>query len=117
MHAVVEVPGLATHPRSRPAVDTSRKNETFRPDATERNERNDALRHAVDVDRVGAVGEIARRSVRAKEVATIELQPAPDMQIESSRIRVAPDRVQRTEVVAAVKVVDPLLRRRLAVPP
>ena len=58
-----------------------------------------------------------RRAVLPEKMAAVEREPAPDGRLELGGLQAAPDRVERAEVVAGVKVVDPALRGLLAVGP
>src|SRR5438093_13011937 len=65
----------------------------------------------MNVDRVGAVMEVPHCTIRAEEMPSVELEPAPDARGELWRVRVLANRRQCTEVISRVEVVDPRLCR------
>src|SRR5436309_14458039 len=65
----------------------------------------------MNVDRVGAVMEVPHCTIRAEEMPSVELEPAPDARGELCRVRVLANRLQCTEVISSVEVVDPRLCR------
>ena len=88
-----------------------------RVEISKREECDDALRHAMNVHRIGAIMKVSGSTVLAEEVVPIELEATADGRFELRRLQVAGDAFQRAEVVSGVEVVDPLLRRGLPVVP
>jgi len=72
-------------------------------------ERDDALRYAVNVDRVGAVVKISDCTVLAEKMVPVKLQAAPNATLELRGLGVPANRLQRAEVISGVEVVNPML--------
>jgi len=94
-----------------------RERRRVRMPIAQRDQRDDALRRAVNVDRVRPVVKVLRRAVVEKEVRAIERQAATDAMLKLVGPENAGDVLQRAQVVSRVEVVDPLLRICLALHP
>ena len=75
----------------------------------ESHKRDNALGHAVDVHRILMVVKISYRPVRTEKVGAVEIEAAPNMRLEFLRLDISRNGVQRAEVEASVKVIDPSL--------
>ena len=71
----------------------------------------------MDVDWIRFIVEIARLIVLREEVAPVELKTRQDMPLELIRGEIAAQIAKGAQIVACVKVVDPLLRVELAIWP
>ena len=81
---------------------------------SQRHERDNTLRHGMNIDGIGAVVKISDRAVLPKEVGTVEGEAALEAVFELG-CRCGPaNRPQGAEVVSRVEVVDPPCGRRLA---
>jgi hypothetical protein len=76
---------------------------------SERKKRDDALGHAVGVDRIGAVMVVLDRSVLAKEVIAVERKPSPNGRVKFRCPSAHSNALQGTEIETCVEVVDPAL--------
>ncbi len=71
--------------------------------------RNDALGHAVDVDRVVSIMEVLRSRVRPKKMLSIEFESTPDVGIKFGCFKATLNRLQATQIVSRVEVINPVL--------
>src|SRR5580704_13287987 len=78
---------------------------------------DDAFGDAMNVDGIGAVVKIFYRAIFAEKVAAIEVVTATDGGIELGGFGVAGNHLQGTQVVAGMKIVDPILCGRIAIEP
>src|ERR1700704_1468816 len=101
----------------RPGADLFRRGERVGVEIGELEQREQGLRHAVRVDRVGAIVEIAGRTIFADEMCAVKTVTAAYRFGELVARTVARQRPQRRQIEAGVEVVDPTLRGAFAVGP
>ncbi len=87
----------------------TRQIDIARVEVLKREERDDALRHGVNVHGVRAVMKISGCAVLAEKVGSVELEPAPDARFELHCSGIAANGLQRAQVVAGMEVVNPSL--------
>src|SRR5260370_8039255 len=116
-HSIIEEASSVPHVIHRPPEDRPRQSDVARVEILQLEERDDALRDTVDVDWIRAVVEVSARTVLAKEVGAVELEPAPDARVELSGLRVPGDGSQPAALVSGAEVLDPALGPPLAAGP
>src|SRR6266851_6752711 len=78
---------------------------------------DDALRHAVGVDRIGAVVKVSDRPILSEEIGSVELETTTHTRFELGRFDTPSDSSQRGQVEPGVEVVNPSLMRSLTIVP
>src|SRR2546427_2030203 len=71
----------------------------------------------MNVHGIGAIVKISSCAILAEEVSSVKVETTADACIEFGRLPIATNGLQGAEVVSGVKVIDPALRRRLAIVP
>src|ERR1700716_1166110 len=78
---------------------------------------DDALCHAVSVDRIGAIVKVTDCTVLTKEMRTVELQTATQARFELSCFSTPSGGSQRGQIEPGVNIVNPFLMGSLTVVP
>src|SRR5882672_9784559 len=107
--AIVKKAPLIPHVIHGPLEHRARQFDITRIEVFKRKERDDTLRHTVNVHGIRAVVKISGRAVRAEKVGLVELEPAPDARFELHCSGIAANGLQRAQVVAGMEVVNPSL--------
>src|SRR5216683_698908 len=108
-NAIVKKAPLIPHVIHGPLEHRARQFGIFRVEVFKRKERDDTLRHTMNVHGIRAVVKISRRAVRAEKVGSVELKTAPDTRFELHCSGIAANGLQRAQVVAGMEVVNPSL--------
>jgi len=109
MDAIVKEAPVIPHMIHGPLEYRTRQIDIARVEVFKREERDDALRHAVNVHGVRAVMKISGCAVLAEKAGSVELEPAPDARFELHCSGIAANGLQRAQVVAGMEVVNPSL--------
>src|SRR5579884_3144601 len=101
----------------RPLERAHSQSKTTRIEILKLRQRDDGLSHAVNIDRVCVVVKIPGGSVLADKMSPVKVEPAFYMAFELGALQTLSDGTQGAEIVARVKIVDPVLLRTFAVQP
>src|SRR6266700_6465061 len=83
----------------------------------ERQERDDTLRHTMNIDGIRAIVKIPRCAVLPEKVRSVEFKTPTNARLKLRCFSVSANRLQRAQVVSGVEVVNPSLFVRLAIVP
>src|SRR5262249_27003987 len=104
----IEITAGMPHVIPRPLKDFLTQPQIIFLEVSQLNQRNEALRDGVNIDRVRSVMKISSHTLRLKEVRSIKLEAVSNAFIEDPHTGNSGNLPQRNQVVSGVKVVNPL---------
>src|SRR5260370_41904230 len=117
MDPIVKEAPVIPHVIHGPLEYRTRQIDIARVEVFKRQERDDALRHAVNVHGVRAVMKVSGCAVLAEKAGSVELEPAPDARFELHCSAIAANGLQRAQLVAGTEFFNPSFYRSLPVLP
>ena len=108
-YAIVKEAPFIPHVIHGPLEHRARQFDIARIDVLKCKERDDALRHTMNIHGICSVVEISGRAVLTEKVGSVELEPAPDARFELRCSGIASNGLQRAQVIAGMEVVNPSL--------
>src|SRR5215467_9851436 len=79
--------------------------------------RDDALRYGMNVNGISLIMKVFCGTVLFKKILSVKLKPQLLVAVKFSCVKMFSDVTERAQIIAGVKIVNPLLIRRFAIHP